>query len=284
MKKLLLSLAVLLAVVLVPVASLSKESAPSTILLTSDNLLVLSGEVNGDSVGAVIRDAKELDAKMTGRFGNHTTPLYLYINSPGGSIISGMEMIEALKGLGRPVNTITAFGASMAFQVSQALDKRYVTKSGIMMSHRAAGQIQGSFGGTAPSQMDSRYHLWLQITKELDEVAVARTNGRQTLESYQKSYANEMWLTGQESIAGGYADEITKVKCGKGLEGNNKHTVEFFGLQVEYETDKCPINTSPMNAKVHAPVGFSSEYVDKILNQFLSGYQMKLSSPLPMVL
>jgi ATP-dependent protease ClpP protease subunit len=228
--------------------------------------------------------AKELDAKLSsGKITHdHTTPLYLYINSPGGSVQSGLEMIEALKGLGRPVHTITAFGASMAWQTVQNLDERYVLKSGILMSHRAAGQFSGSFGGTAPSQLDSRVRLWTQITKEMDEATVARTNGKQTMESYQKAYSPELWVTGQEAVNQGYADAVVKVKCGKDLTGTTKHETEFMGIPISYELDACPLNSSPMNIHFGFIVGVSQDYVNRVKEQFLSGYQMKMSTPQPM--
>lgn len=284
MKKLLLSLAVLLAIVLIPTAVSSKSNTPDTITLTKDNLLTLSGEVNGDSVGPIILKAKEMDAKLSGKLHlNHSDPLYLYLNTPGGSIQSGLELIEVLKGLGRPVHTVTAFAASMGFQIAENLDNRYVLKSGILMSHRAAGQFAGSFGGTSPSQLDSRVRIWTQVTKEMDETVVARTNGKQTLESYQKAYSPELWNTGQEAVAAGYADQVVKVKCGENLTGTIKHQIEFMGFPIEYETDACPINTSPMNVKITPIPGSSMEFMNKVKEQFLSGIEMKSHTALPLV-
>src|SRR5665213_897857 len=173
-----------LALILIPRTSTSKDSGPETIVLTESNLLVLNSEVNGESVGALIVKAKDLDNKLSGRFGSNNKPLYLYLDTPGGSVQSGLELIEALKGLGRPVHTVTAFSASMGFQIVENLNNRYILQSGILMSHRAAGQFEGSFGGTSPSQLEQRIHLYTQITKELDEQTVSRTNGKQTLESY----------------------------------------------------------------------------------------------------
>lgn len=284
MKKFLFSLTVLM-LFLIPGTSVSKSNAPETIILTNDNLLVLNGEVDGDSVGPIIMRAKELDAKLAaGKITHdHTMPLYLYINSPGGSVQSGLEMIEALKGLGRPVHTVTTFGASMAWQTVQNLGERYVLKSGILMSHRAAGQFSGSFGGTAPSQLDSRVRLWTQITKEMDEATVARTNGKQTMESYQKAYSPELWVTGQEAVNQGYADAVVKVKCGKDLTGTTKHETEFMGIPISYELDSCPLNSSPMNIHFGFIVGVSQDYINRVKEQFLSGYQMKMSTPLPLV-
>lgn len=282
-KRIIAGLIALAAVAAYPLISAgmseSKADGPKTIILSSNNLLVLNSEVSGDSVGAIIQKARELDAKLSTK----STPLYLYLNTPGGSVQSGLELIEALKGLGRKVNTITAFGASMGFQICENLNDRYILQSGILMSHRAAGEFAGSFGGTSPSQLDQRVHLWVQITKEMDENAVRRTQGKHTLESYQKAYANELWMTGQESVAQGFADEIIKVKCDKSLSDVTSHTVSFFGLQVTYDLSDCPINTAPMNVRMGGSVTLTQEYINKIKEQFLSNYNMKMETPLPMV-
>ena len=284
MNKILISLLILSTIVMVPVTSMSKTSE-QTITLTSDNLLVLNSQVDGDSVGAIILKAKELDQKLSGMKEKVTgkKPIYLFINSPGGSIQSGLELIEMLKGLGRPVHTITSFGASMAWQIAQNLNTRFILKSGKFMSHHAAGQFQGQFGGTFPSQLDNRLRLWTQIVKELDETTVKRTNGKQTLKSYQEAYNSELWLTGPESVEQGYSDAVVSIKCGESLTGTTKHTQQFMGVNVSFDTDNCPINTSPLNAKVEAVPGVSAEFLNHIKEQFLSSREMKMKTPLPLV-
>lgn len=285
MNKVLLSVLVAVTVVLVPVICVSKDTNPDTIVLNKKNTLVLNGEVNGDSVGAIILKAKEMDVSLAGKLLlKKGEPIYLYISSPGGSVMSGLELIEALKGLGRPVHTVTAFGASMAFQIAQNLNTRFILQSGTLMSHRAAGQFEGSFGGASPSQLEQRIGYFTQVTREMDEQTVARTNGKQTLESYQKSYASELWLTGSQAVAGGYADAITKVKCDNSLAGTTKHETNFMGMPVSYELDNCPINSAPLNIQIGAKFGASQEYLNSVKTQFLSSFGNKASTPLPLVL
>jgi ATP-dependent protease ClpP protease subunit len=174
----------LAAVLLVPSMSVSKDAQSDTIILSKSNLLLLNSQVEGESTGMIIAKAKELDNALNSKriFANKK-PLYLFLNTPGGDIQSGLELIEALKGIGRPVDTITLFAASMGFQIAQNLDERLILKNGVLMSHHAAGEFQGSFGGVHPSQVDGRYQLWLDRVRELDEQTVKRTNGRQTYES-----------------------------------------------------------------------------------------------------
>lgn len=242
-----LGIAVVVALLLLPLTSISKQTDDSTITLTDTNTLVMDQAMMPDSVAKLVAKAKDLDGSLS-----KGKPLYVVLNTPGGSIQSGLEMFDVLNALGRPVHTVTLFAASMGFQTVQNLGNRYITKNGVLMSHRAAGGFEGSFGGTRPSQIDSRYALWLSRVDSLDQQTVLRSKGKQTLSSYQQQYANEMWLTGEQAVAQGYADKVVNVKCDKTLSGTNSNSVQtLFGGTINYETDKCPLNTGPLNVRVN---------------------------------
>lgn len=226
------------------------ESNPRKITLTSQNTLVLDDVVNGESVGPLLKAARDLDKENSLKDLVIRDPIYLFIRSPGGEIQTGLEMLDALKASGRPIDTITSFAASMAFQTVQQLGKRLILNNGVLMSHRAKGAFEGEFGGMKPSQIDNRKAIWDARVDELDAKTVARTNGKQTLESYQKQYASEMWLTGAQSVAQGYADEIVVVRCDSSLSGTRAKHTEFMGIPIEYEVDNCPLNSSPMNVRI----------------------------------
>ena len=276
---------VLVGILLFPLSSSisgSSSNAKDVVVLSKDNTAVLSGEVNGDSVGAVMLKVKELNRVHS----FSSKPIYLFLNTPGGEIQAGLEMLESLRGSSRQVNTITLFSASMGFQIVQNLGDRLIVKNGIMMSHRAAGEISGYFGGQAPSQMDSRYALWLSRIKEMDQQTVSRTKGKQTLESYQKAYADELWLTGNQSVEQGYSDRIVVVRCDSSLDGVTSHTVSVFGLTLSYDLDNCPLNTSPMNIRVASPpqekTPMTAEQVKEVQARFTEQYAHKQHSVVPM--
>jgi ATP-dependent Clp protease protease subunit len=287
LSKIVLGLLVVATIVLIPKVSVSapNDTKTETVVLSENNLLVLNTEVNGESTAAIIAKAKELDAKLSKKeYLGKKAPLYLFLNTPGGSIQSGLEMIEALKGIGRQTNTVVLFAASMGWQICQALDDRLILKNGVLMSHRAAGEMQGSFGGTRPSQMDSRYELWLDRVKELDEQTVSRTNGKQTYDSYTKEYANEMWLTGTKSVQEGYADKVVLVKCDTTLAGVTTNHASILGFDISYDLDKCPINTAPMNIHVGSLDGktVTAELTNKIQSEFLSTFENKQKQVIPL--
>lgn len=272
-KKFLVGALVVLAVVAYPLTSKGKTD-PNKIVLNSSNTVKLTGIIDADSVSKTIVELRKLDSKSSY---SKQKPIYLFVYSPGGSIQDGLELIEAAKGLNRSVDTVTMFAASMAFQTVQNLGERHILKSGVLMSHRAAGGFEGYFGGESPSQLDSRYGFWLQRIKELDEKTVERTNGKQTLESYRKQYANEEWLTGPQSVQMGYADSIVTVQCDSSLDGTDEHNISYFGIQIQYETSHCPLISSPLNVKV---IGSSQGEVNKAMeqevkNKFLESFQLE---------
>ena len=268
-KRLIVGLVVVSALLVYPLSSTGRASDHNRIVLTSDNTVNLNGEIDDQSVATTIQALQKLDSKY-----KSNKPIYLFIYSPGGSIQAGLELIEAAKGLNRPVNTITMFGASMAFQTVQNLGQRLILKNGVLMSHRAAGEFQGYFGGQTPSQLDSRYGFWVQRTKELDEQTVKRTNGKQTMASYQKQYSEETWLTGSQSVEEGYADNVVTVRCDNSLNGTETKTGNFMGIEFTYEISNCPLITAPLNVKISDKAKNDPRLIEEIRSKFIDSFDL----------
>lgn len=282
MNKFGIALLVVLVVALFSRSSVSKNNETETVVLSESNLLVLNNEVNGDSVGPLISKARSMDVGLAGRFGNNKKPMYLFLSTPGGSIQAGLELIEALNGIGRPVHTVTLFAASMGWQIAQNLGDRLVLKNGIFMAHHAAGEFSGSFGGM-PTQLDARLKLWTDRIKELDMQTVKRTKGKQTYESYIKAYDHELWDTGAKAVEEGYADKVVMIKCDSSLNGVSTHHTSFMGLDLLYDLDSCPLNTSPMNVRVGGDLkNMSQGQVEEVKKHFLEQYEFKARQVVPM--
>lgn len=210
--------------------------------LTADNTVVLRSSFNSSSVTKLKQDLLKLNANLKSGY-----PIYLVLYTPGGSIQKGLELFEFVKGLNRPVHTVTIFAASMGFQTVQSLGKRYILKYGVLMSHKARGGFAGEFGGGL-SQLDSRYGLWLRRVDMLDKVTVSRTGGKQTLKSYRAAYDNELWLNGPEAVDQGYADALVTVSCDVTL--TSKRVLQVFDLgffRIKAYFSGCPIITSPVS-------------------------------------
>ena len=126
------------------------------ITLTEDNTAVLRQAFTAQSVTELKGDLLKLNANLKSGY-----PIYLVLYTPGGEIQKGFELFEFIKGLNRPVHTITIFAASMGFQTVQHLGTRYILNYGILMSHFSRGGSRGQYGGTGmPSQRRSYDGLW----------------------------------------------------------------------------------------------------------------------------
>lgn len=215
--------------------------------LTKDNTAVLFGVVDSSSVSDVMQQIQKLDSSLKSGY-----PIYLVLYTPGGSIQDGLELIEYLKSVNRPIHTITIFAASMGFQIAQNLGQRYILQNGVLMSHKAAGGFEGEFGD-GNSQIDSRYGLWMERVLEMDNQTVKRTNGKQTLKSYRAAYQNELWLTGNKSVAGGYADKVISATCDASLKENRTQHLEIMGFGINVIYSACPLNTNPLSVEIEIP-------------------------------
>jgi len=221
---------------------------PDTIVLTSSNSLILNKPMMSGYLSKLSVEARELDRALDSKFPKSKPPIFLILSTPGGEVEAGLRFIDNLNSLGRPVHTVTVFAASMGFQTVQGLGERYILKSAKLMSHRATGGVEGSFGGQTPSQLENRLAFNKQLIFEMDSLTVKRTNGRQTLDSYTKAYSNELWLTGTTAVEGGYADKIMKVKCDDSLTGTTTTEVSAMGFSFQVTVDKCPVNIGILDA------------------------------------
>jgi len=271
--KVAISAVALVTLLLIPAFAASKAQ-DTEIVLSKDNTAILNGPVDENSSSDIINQVSKLNVRSFGDI-RPSKPIYLFLYTPGGSVQSGLEMIEAVKSSPRPINTITMFAASMGFQIVQNLKERLVLSSGTLMSHHARGGVQGEFGGKPASQVRSRLSFLERVISELDMQTVARTKGKQTLASYTEAYDHEMWLTGSEAVELGFADKVVSVRCDQSLNGTSKHTqnieTPFGALAVNYELSDCPLNTAPQNIKANEssiPSSMTDDQVADAIRRF----------------
>lgn len=208
------------------------------IVLTEENSVSINQPISSEFIG---KKSLELLAKA-GKLSSGSD-MYLVLATPGGEVMAGSLFIDLAKNLHVKVHTITIFAASMGYQIVQNLGTRYIMPSGTLMSHRAS---VGGVGGQINGELNARVKYLTDVANRLDVIAAKRSN--QSLESYQASIVNELWLTSGIAVMTNHADEIANVSCDKKLAGQTKFEIVetmFGSLKVEFS--KCPLILAPVS-------------------------------------
>jgi ATP-dependent Clp protease protease subunit len=207
------------------------------ITLTKTNTASLNGPVTAGSVSEVMQKLQEVSNE-----GEASDPIYLVLNTPGGSVMDGLDLIQYMNTLRRPVLVVANFAASMGFHILQHSSVRMVTPFATIMSHRA----NGSFRGDIPQQVNSRISHITQLVDKMDEHVISRTSGKYNKESYTELIRDEYWSVGDNAIKDGFADEVVTLKCDNSLNGWTDKEISVFIFTIQVKVADCPLITEPI--------------------------------------
>lgn len=129
--------------------------------------------------------------------------IYLYINSPGGSVTAGMAIYDTMQYIQPDVATVAVgLAASMGqFLLSSgAKGKRYATPHARIMMHQPSG---GIIGGTA-TDIRVISELILNMKKTLAQLTAEQTG--MTLDEVTSDADRDHWFTAQEAKEYGFVD------------------------------------------------------------------------------
>lgn len=225
------------------------------IILTEENSVSFNSQVTPDYTAKKTLEILTKSAK--------SSTIYLVLNTPGGSVSAGLAFVDAIKSLNIKVHTITLFAASMGYQFVQELGTRYITPSGILMSHR--GAVSG-MSGQIPGELNSRVGLLQQILDGMSSRAAKRLGISKN--DYDTSIINELWSYGEHAVKTNQADEVADVQCDKKLlNGVESGTLMSFFGSVNVTFSKCPLITVPVDVKFSKEV--KPENYSKVL-EFLN--------------
>ncbi len=166
--------------------------------LLKDRIIMLSDEVNDVTASLVVAQMLFLEADDPDK------DIQLYINSPGGSITSGMAIYDTMQHVKPDVSTIcVGMAASMgAFLLaSGAKGKRFALPNSTVMIHQPSGGARGQ-------ATDIRIHAeWILKTKDKLNKMLAEKTG-QPLEKIQLDVERDYFMDADEAKAYGLVDQI----------------------------------------------------------------------------
>lgn len=201
--------------------------------LTESNFVLIRNEIGENSVS---KAQIELSKKVVQR-GMKNYTIYLVLDSPGGSITSGLDFIEFAKTIPN-LETVTLFAASMASAIVEALPgKRNILSTGVLMFHRARGGVSGQFES---GELESRLEFYKSMVRGMEKTNADRLGI--SLDSYKSKVVNELWILGADSVKSKAADEVITITCTPGVvNGRSIETFDFMGMGIDVEFSNCPL-------------------------------------------
>lgn len=174
--------------------------------LLKERIIMLSGEVNDDTANLIVAQLLFLESEDPDK------DIYLYINSPGGSITSGMAIYDTMQYIKCDVSTICiGMAASMgAFLLScGAKGKRYALPNAEIMIHQPLGGFQGQ-----ATDFEIHAKRILKIKENLNKILSENTG--KPLDTIKADVERDNFMSADEAKAYGLVDEvITTHKLGK---------------------------------------------------------------------
>ena len=166
--------------------------------LLKERIIWLGGEVRDDNANAICAQLLLLAAEDPER------DIYLYINSPGGSVTAGMAIYDTMQYVKPDVVTV---GMGLAASMGQFLltagapGKRYITPHTRVLLH----QPLGGAGGSA-TDIRINAELILGMKKELAQITASRTG--KSVEQVEADGDRDHWFTAQEALEYGFVDQV----------------------------------------------------------------------------
>ncbi|NYG38575.1 ATP-dependent Clp protease proteolytic subunit [Janibacter alkaliphilus] len=166
--------------------------------LLKERIIFLGSDVRDDNANAIAAQMLLLAAE------DPEKDIWLYINSPGGSISAGMAIFDTMKWIPNDVATVAmGLAASMGqFLLSAGTQgKRYATPHARVMMHQPSGGI----GGTA-SDIKIQAEQMLYVKTQMAELIAEHTG--QSVEQITKDSDRDRWFSAQEAKEYGFVDHV----------------------------------------------------------------------------
>ena len=195
------------------------------ITLTEDNHVSIKHTISSTTASKFINDIEKIEKKS----------IYIYINSPGGSVHEGEKIIQYMeykKHTNYTLLCIAHRAHSMAFHIYQHCTHRYVLPSSTIMQHQISLEINGQL-----QNIQNYIKTIEQINQRFIEIESKKLKISKDL--YKSRISTDWWLYGNEIVDEKAGDIlISAIGCHKNLMKNNTDIV--VGSEIIIVSD-CPL-------------------------------------------
>ena len=221
------------------------------IKLTDSNFVTVRGEINGQLASTVITELMEVEDNT----------IYVYLSTPGGSIIDGMKIIQTLSALERSGKTIVCLAdvaLSMGFVILQYCPERIIMQSSVVMQHQSSLQVHGPL-----NNINSYMSIIHSIGDDIDEHQANRLELK--VDDFRNKVNNDWWLFGSNILKNKVADRLAWITCDFDTTVTETKIYTFFGPVTLYFS-KCPLASEPL--KVVFDDNFPMEEREEVLQKY----------------
>ena len=166
--------------------------------LLKERIIFLGSDVRDDNANAICAQLLLLSAEDPER------DIWLYINSPGGSISAGMAIYDTMNWIPNDVCTVAmGMAASMGqfLLTAGARGKRYATPHSRILMHQPLGGIQGT-----ATDVRIQAELIMDMKRVMAELTAEQTG--QPLEKILEDNDRDNWFTAEQALEYGFFDKI----------------------------------------------------------------------------
>lgn len=196
------------------------NTKPLNIRFNTTNNIMIKGPINNGISSKFIYDLSLLENKKN---------VYVYLDTPGGSIDDGMQIVAQIKK--HKLSCIAEKAYSMGFIIFQSCEKRYIMPHTRLMQHQLSYGIRDE-----KLKIDNYVRFIDSMEKQLVEEQAERI-GLDVDDFYERT-VNEWWLYGKNILKENCADKMVNVECSVTLTKQNY--TEEVGNYI-YTYSKCPL-------------------------------------------
>jgi ATP-dependent Clp protease protease subunit len=166
--------------------------------LLKDRIIFLGSQVEETSANAIVAQMLFLQAEDAKK------DIYLYINSPGGSVYDAMAIYDTMQYVSNDIQTvgIGIQASAAAFLLSSgAKGKRFLLPHSTVMIHQPSS---GTRGKVTDQEIDLREAMRLKVM--LEKIMAASTG--QTVEQIHEDMERDRWMSAEEALKYGLVDKV----------------------------------------------------------------------------
>lgn len=152
---------------------------------------------------------KEVDETVKNKLkelGESEEPMFVLINSPGGSVHVGNEIVSLMQAANGPVYTVcVSLCASMAAIILEHGTKRFALDRTVVMFHDAAGGAEGSLG-----QMNSLLQFYRRVIEKTNRYIAERSLMK--YEAFMDLQKDNLWIDAEDAKNLNLLDDLVRLK------------------------------------------------------------------------